>query len=141
MSMSILNLVKALGQFSGHLGCPARRTHTAIASVFWPCCLCKSFRTYPSALPTMIYFAQEASEYKLIYNVKASMANVSQQCSQDGILFPEHRQGDLSTPPAVNESHLRTVDISQWDLTQHGSKRIVNGSILLTENSPKVRCM
>ncbi|KAJ7649547.1 hypothetical protein DFH06DRAFT_1331910 [Mycena polygramma] len=58
--------------------------------------------------------ASEHSEYKLIFDVTTSMANVRRRCSQDGALFREYNTEDL-VYPAVNASHLRWMDLSQWN--------------------------
>ncbi|KAJ6463629.1 hypothetical protein C8R47DRAFT_1326983 [Mycena vitilis] len=58
--------------------------------------------------------ASEHSEYKLIFDVTTSMANVRRRCSQDGALFREYKTEDL-VYPAVNAPHLRWMDVSQWN--------------------------
>ncbi|KAJ7674057.1 hypothetical protein DFH06DRAFT_753711 [Mycena polygramma] len=65
------------------------------------------------------YISHEVSErpeYKLIFDINTSMANVRRRCSVAGVLFPEHRHGDTPTPLTINSSHLRCIHVSEWDL-------------------------
>ncbi|KAJ7718896.1 hypothetical protein B0H16DRAFT_1897431 [Mycena metata] len=66
---------------------------------------------------TFEYLGHKASqvEYRLIHDVDASMSRVRAQCSKNGTFFVQRSDGDPMVPPTENDSHLCSLQLSQWE--------------------------
>ncbi|KAJ6462065.1 hypothetical protein DFH09DRAFT_1114039 [Mycena vulgaris] len=58
---------------------------------------------------------EQSSEYKLLYDVQNSMEAVRKRCTRNGVQFTQHVHGVDIRAPSAHESHLRVLQLSQWN--------------------------